>query len=157
MPAFPPNKLTQDIMNNPLLFTRRGAVAIISINDAPRNRMTLEFIDELEERVEEIASSILAALPEKFALAGLSMGGIVAMEILRRAPQRVLRIALLDTNPLAETPATAAAYEPWIVGAKAGRLEDILGEVMRPEYLAPGARFGGGCVCTSGTGTATPP
>ena len=90
------------------------------------------------ERVEEIASSILAALPEKFALAGLSMGGIVAMEILRRAPQRVLRIALLDTNPLAETPATAAAYEPWIVGAKAGRLEDILGEVMRPEFLAPG-------------------
>ncbi|SFM40912.1 alpha/beta fold hydrolase [Shimia aestuarii] len=90
------------------------------------------------ERVEEIASSILAALPEKFALAGLSMGGIVAMEILRRAPQRVLRIALLDTNPLAETPATAAAYEPWIVGAKAGRLEDILGEVMRPEFLGPG-------------------
>ncbi|MGX9350761.1 alpha/beta fold hydrolase [Shimia sp. W99] len=90
------------------------------------------------ERVEEIASSILAALPEKFALAGLSMGGIVAMEILRRAPQRVSRIALLDTNPLAETPATAAAYEPWIVGAKAGRLEGILGEVMRPEFLAPG-------------------
>jgi enoyl-CoA hydratase len=43
-------------MNDPLLFTRRDAVAIIAINDAPRNRMTLEFIDELEQRVEEIAA-----------------------------------------------------------------------------------------------------
>jgi enoyl-CoA hydratase len=42
-------------MNDPLLFTRRDAVVIISINDAPRNRMTLEFIDELERLVKEIA------------------------------------------------------------------------------------------------------
>ena len=43
-------------MNNTLLFTRRHAVAIISINDAPVNRMTLEFIDELETLVEDIAA-----------------------------------------------------------------------------------------------------
>lgn len=43
-------------MDNPLLFTRRDAVAIISINDAPYNRMTLEFIDRLEELVSEIAA-----------------------------------------------------------------------------------------------------
>ena len=92
------------------------------------------------ERIEEIASGLLHQLPARFALAGLSMGGIVAMEILRRAPDRVVRIALLDTNPLAETPASAAAYEPWIVGARAGRLEEVLGQVMRPEFLAPGVQ-----------------
>ena len=50
------------------------------------------------ERVEEIASGLLASLPAKFALAGLSTGGIVAMEILRRAPERVTRIPLMDTT-----------------------------------------------------------
>ncbi|MBR9841988.1 MAG: alpha/beta fold hydrolase [Rhodobacteraceae bacterium] len=90
------------------------------------------------ERVEEVASSILPLLPAKFALAGLSFGGIVAMEILRRAPDRVSRIALLDTNPLAETPQSASAYEPMIVGARSGRLEKVLEGFMQPEYLAPG-------------------
>ncbi|MGB0797796.1 MAG: alpha/beta fold hydrolase, partial [Planktomarina sp.] len=40
----------------------------------------------LGERIEEIASSVLDAAPARFALAGLSMGGIVAMEVFRRAP-----------------------------------------------------------------------
>ena len=40
------------------------------------------------ERIEEIASGLLDVLPQRFALAGLSMGGIVAMEILRRAADR---------------------------------------------------------------------
>lgn len=90
------------------------------------------------DRIEEIASRLLDVLPARFALAGLSMGGIVAMEILRRAPGRVSRIALMDTNPLAETPQSAAAYEPMIVGARAGRLEQVLQEFWRPEYLSPG-------------------
>ncbi|MDA5556109.1 alpha/beta fold hydrolase [Shimia sp. MMG029] len=90
------------------------------------------------ERISEIASALLPVLPAKFALAGLSMGGIVAMEILRKAPERVTRVALMDTNPLAESPTSAAAYEPWIVGARAGRLEEVLIDFMRPEYLAPG-------------------
>jgi len=90
------------------------------------------------ERIEEIASNILTALPAKFALAGLSMGGIIAMEILRRAPERVTRIALMDTNPLAETPQSAAGYEPMLVGVKAGRLDDVMRGFMKPDYLAPG-------------------
>ncbi|MGD9294577.1 MAG: alpha/beta hydrolase [Roseobacter sp.] len=90
------------------------------------------------ERVEEIASNLLNQLPHRFALAGLSMGGIVAMEILRRAPERVSRIALMDTNPLAETPQVAAAREPQIVAAKAGRMLDVMRDEMKPNYLAPG-------------------
>lgn len=91
------------------------------------------------ERVEEIASGLLDLLPRRFALAGLSMGGIVAMEILRRAPERVTRIALLDTNPLAETPQVAAAREPQIVAARTGRMLQVMREEMKPNYLAPGA------------------
>ncbi|MGA9432672.1 MAG: alpha/beta fold hydrolase [Roseobacter sp.] len=89
-------------------------------------------------RVEDIATLLLGRLPERFALAGLSMGGIVAMEILRRAPGRVSRLALLDTNPLAETPQTAAAREPQIVAARAGRLRDVMRDEMKPKYLADG-------------------
>jgi pimeloyl-ACP methyl ester carboxylesterase len=90
------------------------------------------------ERIEEIASALLDVLPQRFALAGLSMGGIVAMELLRRAPDRVTRIALMDTNPLAETPQVAAAREPQIVAARTGRMLEVMREEMKPKYLAPG-------------------
>ena len=50
-----------------------------------------------------IAGDVLAAAPPRFALAGLSMGGYVAFEILRRAPGRVARLALLDTQARADT------------------------------------------------------
>lgn len=92
------------------------------------------------ERVEEIASDVLQAAPAKFALAGLSMGGIVAMEVVRRAPERVTRVALMDTNPLPETPQIAADREPQIIGVRAGRLEEVMREEMKPNYLAPGPR-----------------
>lgn len=92
----------------------------------------------LGERVEEIASNIIDQLPHRFALAGLSMGGIVAMEVLRRVPDRISRLCLMDTNPLAETPAEAAAREPLIVRARAGFLEDVMQEAMHPDILAPG-------------------
>ena len=56
------------------------------------------------ESVDELADSVLAAAPEKFALAGLSMGGYVAHAIMRRAPARVTRLALVDTSARADTP-----------------------------------------------------
>ncbi|MEL7164110.1 MAG: alpha/beta fold hydrolase [Pseudomonadota bacterium] len=90
------------------------------------------------ERIEEIASGLLDELPARFALAGLSMGGIVAMELLRRAPDRITRLALMDTNPQAETPQVAAMREPQIVKVRAGRLDDVMRDEMKPKYLAPG-------------------
>ncbi len=51
-----------------------------------------------------LATDALAAAPEHFALAGLSMGGYVALEILRQAPGRVTHLALLDTSARADTP-----------------------------------------------------
>lgn len=88
------------------------------------------------ERIEEIASNILTAAPSKFALAGLSMGGIVALEIMRKAPDRVTRLALMDTNAMAETPERAAEREPQIVKVRAGKLRDVMRDEMKPHYLA---------------------
>ena len=92
------------------------------------------------EKIEVMAEAVLKDAPEKFALAGLSMGAIVAMEVQRRAPERVTRIALMDTNSQAETPPVAAMREPQIVGARTGRLAEVMRDVMRPEFLAPGPR-----------------
>lgn len=90
------------------------------------------------QRIEEIASGLLSHLPQKFALAGLSMGGIVAMELLRRAPERVTRVALMDTNCLAEIPQVAADREPQIVKVKSGKLTEVMRDELKPHYLAPG-------------------
>ena len=53
---------------------------------------------------------LLAVLPDRFALAGLSLGAIVAMALVRRAPERVDRLCLLSTNPYAPTP---GQHEAW--------------------------------------------
>jgi pimeloyl-ACP methyl ester carboxylesterase len=50
------------------------------------------------DSIEAIAASILSQAPERFSLIGLSMGGYIAMEIMREAPERVGKLALLDTN-----------------------------------------------------------
>ena len=60
------------------------------------------------ETMADLARAVLADAPPRFALAGLSMGGIVAMEVLRQATDRVERLALLDTNALAEASEIAA-------------------------------------------------
>ena len=65
-----------------------------------------------------IARSILAAAPKRFALAGLSMGGYIAYEILRQAPERVERLALLDTGCRADTPERTAARRDLLANAK---------------------------------------
>ncbi|MEO0831237.1 MAG: alpha/beta fold hydrolase [Pseudomonadota bacterium] len=85
-----------------------------------------------------LAARVLDEAPRRFALVGLSMGGIVAMEILSRAPDRVTRVCLMDTNPLPETPKRAAEREPQIIGARTGRLAEIIRTEIKPAYLAPG-------------------
>ena len=92
------------------------------------------------ENVEAMARDILMRAPDTFALAGLSMGGIIAMEVLRLAPKRITRLALMDTNCQSELPNIAAARESQIVGARSGRLADVMREEMKPTYLAPGSQ-----------------
>ena len=93
--------------------------------------------------MQALAAEVLAQAPERFALAGLSMGGIVAMEVLRQAPGRVDRIALLDTNPLAEADVVKARRGPQIDKARSGRMADVMRDEMKPNYLADGPNQGG--------------
>lgn len=86
----------------------------------------------------KLAKSVLDQTPEHFALAGLSMGGIVAMEIIRQAPERVTRLALLDTNPLPETPERQELRAPQMERVKAGALRAVMRDEMKPNYLADG-------------------
>lgn len=90
------------------------------------------------ETITEIATNVLAAAPETFALAGHAMGGIVAMEVLRLAPARVSRLCLMATNCLPDTPQVSAAREPLIATARTGRLDKVMQEAVKPEHLAPG-------------------
>lgn len=53
---------------------------------------------DLDDNLPAIARRVLDAAPDRFALAGLSMGGYIAFEIWRQAPERVERLALLDTR-----------------------------------------------------------
>ncbi|MHA7874092.1 alpha/beta fold hydrolase [Roseivivax sp.] len=85
-----------------------------------------------------LAAEVLAHAPPRFALAGLSMGGIVAMEIAHQAPERLAGIALLDTNPLAEAPEVRAARGPQIERVRAGGLVPVMRDELKPRYLAEG-------------------
>lgn len=92
--------------------------------------------------VSDMAARLLAKAPERFALAGLSMGGIVAMEMMAQAPDRIDRVALLDTNPFAETDAVRARRGPQMDRVRAGGLAEVMRDEMKPNYLADGPDCG---------------
>lgn len=73
----------------------------------------------------EIAATVLAAAPERFALAGLSMGGYAAFEILRQAPERVTRVAFLDTSARTDTPDISARRRGLIELAQKGAFRGV--------------------------------
>jgi pimeloyl-ACP methyl ester carboxylesterase len=86
-----------------------------------------------------IARGILAQAPPRFALVGLSMGGYVSFEILRQAPERVARLALLDTTARADTEEASAARRTQMQLAESGRFADVV-EALIPR-LVHGARL----------------
>ena len=92
------------------------------------------------ETITELATDVLNNAPPVFALAGLSMGGIVAMEVLSQAADRVERLALLDTNPLAELSDVAKRRGPQIDAVKSGQLKEIIRDEMKPNYLFDGVK-----------------
>lgn len=96
------------------------------------------FVPMQDDTMQAMAARLLSHLPDRFALVGLSMGGILAMEIIRQAPDRVDRVALLDTNPLAETPEVQARRGPQIDRVRAGKLAEVMRDEMKPHYLADG-------------------
>lgn len=87
------------------------------------------------ETMAALAAAVLADAPPRFAVAGLSMGGILAMEILRLAPERVAGLALMDTNPLSETEVVKASRQPQIDRAAAGDLAAMMSDTFISRYF----------------------
>jgi pimeloyl-ACP methyl ester carboxylesterase len=83
-----------------------------------------------------IARRILASAPPRFALIGLSMGGHISFEIMRQAPERVAKLALLDTSARPDTPEQSEARRAQIALAKSGRLPEVL-DAMFPRLVHP--------------------
>jgi pimeloyl-ACP methyl ester carboxylesterase len=87
------------------------------------------------DSIEEMADVVLHQSPERFALAGFSMGGCVALEILARAPERVQCLALLSTRAAGLLPAVRQHYEEVISNLEAGGMDAYLAGAF-PKYVA---------------------
>ena len=97
------------------------------------------------DSVAGMARGILEAAPERFSLAGLSMGGYVSLEVVRQAPERVEALALLDTSARADTPEQTEARLALVGLARAGRFDEVwrllLPKVVHPDRVEdPGIR-----------------
>lgn len=64
--------------------------------------------------IAEIAASILASAPPSFALAGFSMGGYICLEIIRQAPERVKKLALLNSSAYPDSPEQIEQRRGWV-------------------------------------------
>jgi len=87
-----------------------------------------------EDSMAAIARRILSTAPPCFALAGLSMGGYIAFEIMRQAPDRVAKLALLDTGARGDTPEQTERRKIVIGLAKSGRYAEVP-EIAFPVYV----------------------
>jgi pimeloyl-ACP methyl ester carboxylesterase len=92
-----------------------------------------------DDSMSAMAARILASAPPRFALIGLSMGGYLAFEILRQAPGRVAKLALLDTSPLPDAPEQSAARRAQIALARSGRLGEVF-DAAFPRLVHPDHR-----------------
>ncbi|MBS3978283.1 MAG: alpha/beta hydrolase [Rhodobacteraceae bacterium] len=84
----------------------------------------------LGDSVERIAADIAPHLPARFALVAHGLGGNIAIELMRKRPEAVSRIALVATDPIPETPHRAAALEALIVAAKTGHLAACMAQLL---------------------------
>lgn len=91
------------------------------------------------ETMAGMAASVLAMTPGSFALAGLSMGGYVAQEVMRQAPERVERLALLDTSARADTEEQASRRRGLIELSRKGEFKGVT-KTLLPFFL-PEARL----------------
>ena len=100
-------------------------VADIRIADTRRDRT-----------IADMAKRLLVSAPDRFALAGLSMGGYVALEVMRQAAARVTRLALLDTAATPDDPARRKSRQDLMRLAQSGRFRGVTPRLL-PLFLHP--------------------
>lgn len=89
-----------------------------------------------DDEIGDMAEAVLADAPSHFALAGFSMGSLVALEVFRRAPERVTRLALLSASYHKIEPNVAHHLAAAIDGLRTGEFDEYL-EHAYPLYVAP--------------------
>lgn len=99
-------------------------------------RPTHVLLPTMADTVEQMSDLALPGLPAKFALVGHGLGGDLALDIIRRIPDRVTRVALLATDPLSEPPQVSAAREARMVAARSGRLAEAIADEIPATALA---------------------
>ncbi|OPY98882.1 alpha/beta hydrolase, partial [Bradyrhizobium sacchari] len=92
-----------------------------------------------DDSMPAIAARILGEAPPRFALAGHSMGGYIALEIMRQAPERVAKLALINTQARPDTPEATARRRGLMERARRGELRAIREESF-PELVHPSRR-----------------
>ncbi|WP_313436946.1 alpha/beta fold hydrolase [Novosphingobium sp.] len=92
----------------------------------------------LDDTIGAMAERTLAAAPRRFSLAGLSMGGYVALEIMRRAPERVSRLALINSSARSDTPERQRQRQAGIESLRRGKFVGIthrlLGDLVHSDH-----------------------
>jgi len=109
---------------------REQALALHDVADIQIADLTLD------DSVAAMAARVLAAAPDRFALGGLSMGGYVAFEILRQAPERVTRLALFSTSAAPDSPQRAEQRRRAMAALSVGRFLGVTQQMM-PQLLPP--------------------
>ena len=94
------------------------------------------------DTVPELAAALLASLPSRFALLGFSLGGIAALEIVAQAPERVARLALIDTTPRPDPTDNHAVRRAAVERAAALEIGPFVAEALCPSYFAEAAPAG---------------
>jgi pimeloyl-ACP methyl ester carboxylesterase len=92
-----------------------------------------------DDTIAGMATRLLANAPARFDLVGHAMGGFVAFEVMRRAPERVGKLALLASLASADGPAQAARRQGYIDLVQAGRFEQVVEERI-PILFLPARR-----------------
>src|SRR4051794_1386747 len=87
-----------------------------------------------DDDITAVARRILDDAPPRFALAGLSYGGYIAFAMMRLAPGRIERLALLDTMARPDTPEVTAGREKLMAMAQAGKLDEV-GDLLAARWL----------------------
>jgi len=83
-----------------------------------------------DDNMGAIARRILAEAPPRFALAGHSMGGYIAFEIMRQAAERVAKLALINTQARPDTAEAIARRQGLIARAGNGEYRAVLDELF---------------------------
>jgi pimeloyl-ACP methyl ester carboxylesterase len=116
--------LLPGLLNDARLF----AAQVAALDDAASQIVVPELWHE--DAVAALADRVLAQAPQRFALAGFSMGGYVAFEVVRRAPQRVTRLALIDTSAQADSEAQRKRRQALISQSAIGAFKGVTSRLL---------------------------